>query len=312
MHVAAMIENGVAKGVAPRKGILAALWIPWDEFGALNHDLLAAHMEWLIGKGIHGFLALASTGEFARMEYGKRLEALEAIIRNAKGLPVIANISSIRQEEVVALGRKAADLGAVGVALMPPMFFPLSQADILEFFVAAAREVKLPFYLYNYPEVTGNRIGLEVLSAFAERAPLVGVKQSGNELEYHHDLVALGRKRGFSVFTAADPLLIHYLQAGAAGCLGGVPNFAPELMLEVYHAHEAGCADQAREASARLLRIGEMLKPLNLPMNVRCALEARGFSPGALKTVVSAETLATYETIRKELRVLFSEWGMVG
>ena len=295
---------------APRSGIHAALWIPLDEAGHLRRDLLSTHLDWLKEKGLHGILALGSTGEFARMPYHQREEILAAIIELAQPLPVIANISAIRLDEVIALGQSAARSGAVGVAIMPPSFFPLAQDDILEFFLRASEKIDLPVYLYNYPEVTGNRIGLEVISAFAEQANMVGIKQSGAELSYHSDLIALGREKDFSVFTAADPLLPKYLGMGAAGCLGGLPNFVPEYMLEVYNACQNGTVAEADEAASRLLKVGELLVPLCMPLNVRSAFEARGFNPGAFKTIVSLQTLATYRDSIEKFRQAYTDWNL--
>lgn len=295
---------------APRSGIHAALWIPTDAAGKLRRDLLAAHVAWLKAKGVHGILALGSTGEFARMDYGQREEVLAAVIEAADPLPVIANISSIRLPEVIALGQSAERLGAVGVAIMPPPFFPLAQDDILEFFLRAAGEISLPVYLYNYPEVTGNRIGLEVISAFADQCSMAGIKQSGNELDYHQDLIRLGREKDFSVFTAADPLLGKYLDLGAHGCLGGMPNFIPEYMLEIYEASRSGRTKEASVSASRLAAIGDILGSLCLPLNVRSAFEARGFDPGAFKSVVSPRTMATYRATVDQLRGRFAEWGL--
>lgn len=295
---------------APRSGIHAALWIPLDEAGNLKREALAAHLAWLREKGLHGVLALGSTGEFARMSLRQKEEVLAAVVEFAGPLPVIANISSINLSEVVALGQAAQRVGAVGAALMPPPFFPVPQEDILEFFLRAAEAVDLPFYLYNYPEVTGNRVGLEVIAEFADQALMFGIKQSGGELGYHDDLIALGLEKNFSVFTAADPQLATYLDKGAAGCLGGVANFLPEYMVQVFNACHAKRSFAVRETSARLARAGEVLSPLCLPHNVRAAVEARGFDPGAFKTVVSPATLAAYRQAVEQLRALYAEWDL--
>lgn len=295
---------------APRSGILAALWIPTDEAGEPRTDLLARHVAWLERKGVHGILALGSTGEFARMELGARANLLREIMALRSELPVIVNVSSIRLDDVISLGRTARGLGAAGVALMPPPFFPLDQEDILEFFLRASEAFDLPVYLYNYPEVTGNRIGPDVVRDFATRARMVGIKQSGGELDYHDELIALGREHDFSVFTAADPRLGEFLEKGAAGCLGGLANFLPEYMVTVFDACRRGRGDEVAEISRRLLKVGEILAPLNLPYNARAGIEARGFDPGAVKTVVSARTMEACGLARDRLVEKFVEWGL--
>ncbi len=56
--------------------------------------------------------------------------------------------------------------------------------------------------------------------------------------------------------------------------------------------------------------VGEILAPLNLPYNARAGIEARGFDPGAVKTVVSAQTLRTYAAVRDQLLEKFDEWEL--
>ena len=62
----------------------------------------------------------------------------------------------------------------MAVVLMPPMFFPISQADMLAYFLHVADAVGLPVMLYNFPELAGNRIELSTIADFAERAPSLG------------------------------------------------------------------------------------------------------------------------------------------
>lgn len=293
------------KLLPPREGIIAALWIPLDARDrVLKHDL-GRHLAWLRANGIQGVLALGSTGEFIRMDLAQREAVLAQVVELAAPLPVIANLSSIRLGEVVALGRTARRAGAVGAALMPPHFFPVSQADLLAFFLAAADRVALPFYLYNFPELTNNRIGLETVAAFAERADMVGIKQSGGEFDYHQPLIQLGREKNFVVFTGADTRLPEAFALGAAGCIGGLANFVPESMGRIFQHCRAGRAGEAREPAAHMTAVGRIVDQLSFPLNVACGLEARGFNPGFPKTVVSAETARIYRRTVADFRRLF-------
>ena len=88
--------------------------------------------------------------------------------------------------------------------------------------------------LYNFPELAGKRIELPTIAAFAERAPMIAIKQSGGEFEYHHELIALGREKGFVVMSGADTRLPEVFELGAAGCTGGLVNIVPELMVHIY------------------------------------------------------------------------------
>src|SRR5215207_11311396 len=116
-------------------GIFSAQWIPTDALGRIDRPSLAAHIEFEQHAGISGMLALGSTGEFPHFTVDERKSALATIAELAAPLPVLANISDIRPRAAIELGRHAETLGLPAVALMPPVFFPVSQADMLAYFL---------------------------------------------------------------------------------------------------------------------------------------------------------------------------------
>ncbi len=298
------------KNPFPKEGILAALAIPSDARGRVLKRALASHLRWLRERGVHGVLALGSTGEFPRFSVDERKAALELIAELAAPMPVIANISDVRSQVAAELGRFARRLGLPGVGIMPPSFYPLSAADQLAFFLRAAEAAKLPVMLYNFPELTGNRIAAETVAAFADRAPMAAIKQSGGEFAYHKELIALGREKGFAVFSGADTRLPEVFKLGAAGCIGGLVNIVPEFMLELFDVCRLGRPGDPKPAAARMKEVGAILDRLTFPLNVAAGLEARGFDPGESKTVVSDESVALYREVMRALRARFAEWNL--
>ena len=285
---------------APIQGILAALWLPTDPEGRLWRAALAQNLAFLKSQGVHGVLALGSTGEFPRFELAQRLELLEAVAELAAPLPVIANISDLRPAAVAELGRCARRLGLPAVAIMAPTVFPLTQDDLLEHFLHAAEAAGLPTLLYNFPELTGTRLDLATIAAFAERAPMLGIKQSGKEFSYHEPLIRLGREKNFSVFSGADTRLPEVFALGARGCIGGLVNIAPELMVHIYRVCREGAPGEVTTAFERMKVIGSIIDRLTFPLNVAAGLEARGLAPGEPKALVSASSRALYAGIVSE------------
>jgi dihydrodipicolinate synthase/N-acetylneuraminate lyase len=295
----------------PRAGILAALAIPTGARGRVLKRALAAHLGWLRARGIHGVLALGSTGEFPRFTVEERKAILEMLAELAAPLPVLANISDIRPEAVAGLGRFARRLGLPGVAVMPPFFYPVSAADQLAFFEYAAEAAQLPVMLYNFPELTTNRISLDTIAAFADRQRMAGIKQSGAEFGYHTELIRLGSEKGFAVFSGADTRLPEVFKLGVAGCIGGLVNFVPELMVEQFRVFRQGLPGALEPTASRMREIGAAIDRLTFPLNVAAGLEARGLEPGLPKMVVSRTSRRIYGEIVAGLRARFAEWGLL-
>lgn len=291
-------------------GIYTAQWIPVDATGALKRDRLAEHLAFQKAAGIAGVLGLGSTGEFVHFSVEERRRVLEALAELAAPLPVIANITDIRPRAAIELGRCARSLGMPAVALMPPMFYPMSQEDVLAYFLHVAEAVDLPVMLYNFPELTGKRIDLPTVAAFAERAPMCAIKQSGGEFDYHRELIALGKEKGYVVMSGADTRLTEVFALGVAGCTGGLVNLVPELMVDIYRCCAAGRPGAAARSAERMVELGNVITPLAFPPNVAAGLSARGFDPGVSKSVLSPSSTALAAAISAELRALFVSWGL--
>ena len=291
-------------------GIFSAQWIPTDAQGRVDRASLAAHIAFERRAGISGVLALGSTGEFPHFTVAERQQALTTIAELAAPLPVIANITDIRPRAAIEIGRTAKSLGLAAVALMPPVFFPVSQADMLAYFLHVAEAVDLPVMLYNFPELTGKRIDLATVAAFADRAPMCAIKQSGGEFAYHKELIALGREKGFAVMSGADTRLPEVFALGGAGCIGGLVNIVPELMVLIDRVCRQGRPGDPAVAAAAMVELGRIIDQLTFPLNVAAGLAARGFNPGAPKTIVSEESRQLYTKIVGELVALFQRHNL--
>jgi dihydrodipicolinate synthase/N-acetylneuraminate lyase len=291
-------------------GIYSAQWLPTDALGRLDRNALAAHLAFEKRAGIDGVLGLGSTGEFPHFAPDERKDVLATVVEFAAPLPVIANITDINPRVAIELGRVARALGLPAVTVMPPVFYPMSQEDVLAYFLHVAEGVGLPVMLYNFPELTGKRIDLPTIAAFADRAPLCAIKQSGGEFAYHRELIALGREKGFVVMSGADTRLAEVFALGAAGCTGGLVNIVPELMLDIHRCCAAGRPAAAAVAAARMTELGQIIDQLAFPPNVAAGIAARGYSPGVPKSILSSASRSLAAKIESELRARFVQWGL--
>ena len=295
---------------APNRGACAALWLPTDASGRLLEAELAANLAFLRTHRVTGVLALGSTGEFPQLDLSQRKHALSVVNRLAGSMSVIANVSDIRPKVVAALGEHARELGVAAVTIMPPGFYPSSQDDLLAHFLHAAESSGLLTFLYNFPELTGTRIGCETVAAFAERGNMAGIKQSGGEFAYHEELIALGRQHDFAVFSGADTRLPEVFNLGATGCIGGLVNIVPEFMVHLYEVCHEGKPGDIHPTFEHLAQVGAVVDRLTFPLNVAAGIEARGYHAGEPKALVSPASRQLYAEIVAELRRLFTEWNL--
>ena len=291
------------------EGLYCALWTPTNQAGELDESALRFNLGFLQNRGLHGLLVLGSTGEFPHLDIEKRKRVMQQVAALADPLRVIINISDLRPRVVADLGAFARDSGASAVTLLPPWFYPIAQEDLVEFFVRGAEAARLPLFLYNFPERTGNRINLDTIAAVADRVPLAGVKQSGSEFGYHTELAKLGRQKGFVVLTGSDTRLREAMALGASGCVSGLANAVPDLLAQSWLETRNGSVLE-HSAAEKLAELGRRIQTVNFPLDVAACMEARGLQVGATKSVVSAATADRYTRLVMDLRSLFQDWKL--
>lgn len=288
-------------------GVFCAFWTPADPDGEVLWEAFDANLDWVVRSGVNGVMALGSTAEFPHFNLEERKTILERILRacRPREVPVLANISAVQHRHAIELARHAKAAGASVISILPPWFFPIEQRDLIEFFVTIGRAADLPVALYNYPEVTGTKIALSTIQEVARRIPVIAVKQSGGDFEYHHELLRLGRELGFGVLTGADTQLEKTLALGCRGTVSGLANAVADLLSRIYCNFQTGASSQ--NETDFISRLGAAIRPLPFPLNVKAAIAARGFETGAPKNPISPRTGEAYEETVPKLQQLYRE-----
>lgn len=293
------------------QGVFPALWIPTDAAGNVMARELADQVRFLRQAGADGIMALGSTGEFVHLDVGPRQEVLRIVAEAAPGWPIIANCSDVSPRRVAALCETAREVGVAAISLLPPWFFAVSPADVVEFMVRSAEAAKLPLMVYNYPERCGHRLSLDTVAAVCDRVPVVGLKQSGGEFGYHRELAQLAAEKKFTLITGADTRIPEAWELGARGVVSGLSNALPEYVLAAYRATRAGDHARAAAETARLQQFAGTLKGLEFALDCGAAMQARGRPTGEFKQFVSDATRRRYAEVVSTGRAMLTGWGLV-
>jgi len=144
--------------------------------------------------------------------------------------------------DTVTLATHAREIGADGVAVIPPPYFRLDDASLTAHFLAAAAAcAPLPFFIYVFTRRSGYPLPPDVIRAVAERAPnLVGLKVSESPLADVLPYLGLG----LPVLVGSEPLIVPALAAGAVGTVSGLAAAFPDVVRAVLDAPDA--AGEAR------------------------------------------------------------------
>jgi dihydrodipicolinate synthase/N-acetylneuraminate lyase len=212
------------------RGALAAAVTPLKNTGeALDEEAFAPYVDLLAAGGVDGLLALGTTGEGFLLPVEQRVRAAELYVEAANGrLLVAVHCGAQSTWDTVELVAHAADIGADGVAVMAPPYFPLDDTALLAHLAAAARAcAPTPFYVYEFAARSGYAVPVPVLERLREAAPnFRGLKVSDTPWERFSPYLI----EGLDVFVGPEALIREGIGGGAVGAVSALASAFPELV----------------------------------------------------------------------------------
>ena len=95
------------------KGIVPAIFTPYNKRGDISYPVLAKSVDYLVGAGVHGFYVCGTTGEGVLLSAEERMKVLEHVLaRVPKKLPIIAQVGALSTREACRLAKHAGEAGA--------------------------------------------------------------------------------------------------------------------------------------------------------------------------------------------------------
>jgi len=233
-------------------GALAAAVTPLRH-ERLDAEAVGPYVDFLVGHGVDGLLALGTTGEGVMFPPAHRMEIARAFLDAAAGrVQVAVHAGAQTTRDTVALAEHAAGAGADAVAVIAPPYFALGEEELLAHFEAAARAcAPVPFYLYEFEARSGYAIPIPVIERLRERCPnLAGMKVSDSPWERLEPYLI----EGLDVFVGAESLLERGLAAGAAGAVSGLAGSFPDAVVQLVREPTAEAGESAAALRAQLQR----------------------------------------------------------
>src|SRR5262249_36742913 len=140
----------------------------------------------------------------------------------------------------------------------------------------------LPVFLYNMPSHTKTVFELDTLRAALELPNVIGLKDSGGNMQYFHQARLQAASRpDWSVLVGPEELLADALLLGGHGGVSGGANLAPRLYVELYDAAVRGDVPQCRALQEKVWEISRSLYSLGTQhgswlKGLKCAVACLG------------------------------------
>ena len=287
-------------------GIIPPLATPLVDRDTLDVAGLERLIEHVLAGGVHGLFILGTTGEGPALPPAVRRAVVERTIQQVAGrVPVLVGISDTVLADSLALARFAANSGAAAVVAAPPYYFPAGQEPLERWCRALVAGLPLPLVLYNMPEMVKVVLGPELVRRLADSQRIVGLKDSGGDLETFagYSKVVREVRPDWSLLIGPEQMLPQAHALGGHGGVCGGANVHPRVFVDLQAALERGDEARAAGLQQKVLALGRLYtvgtEPGRVIVGVKGALAALG--------ICSDVTAAWFEQLDADQKTRIAE-----
>ena len=274
-------------------GVTVPLVTPLTKERTLDISSLEHLTDFLIEKGIQCLYPGGTTGEMMLMGMEDRKVLAETVVRQTAGRAVVyIQAGAVNQADTITLAKHAVDIGADGIGVVTPVFYKLSDRELVSYYQSVCRSVPsdFPVYLYAIPQCAVNDITPALAEELAETCPnIAGIKYSYPNMSRIQEFMTI-RSGSFSVLCGPDELFCATVLTGGAGTVSGNAQVIPEHYVAIWNALERGDIPTAVSLQRKTNQLNQILSNDHNIARYKAALKYR-------KILSDASTYAPLEPL---------------
>jgi 4-hydroxy-tetrahydrodipicolinate synthase len=227
------------------KGVFPAMTTKFTPDDKLDLALLAKNIEAQIEAGIDGIILGGTLGEASVLTNSEKETLIKYTVDVINGrIPVVLNIAEGSTREALKQAEYAAEWGADGLMMLPPMRYKTDHRETVTYFKTVAGSTDLPIMVYNNPVDYKTEITLDMFEELIECANIQAVKESTRDVS---NVTRLKNRFGnrLKVLCGIDTIATEELALGAEGWVGGLVCAFPEETVAIYRLVKAGQMEEA-------------------------------------------------------------------
>ncbi len=249
------------------RGVAVATLTPMTAGLEPDVDRFVVHCRRMLDRGADLLAVLGTTGEANSLGVDEKLRLMDALgDSDIPGETLLPGTGTCSIADTVILTRKALEIGAAGVVMLPPFYYKgVSDAGLhaaYEEVIQRVGDARLRLYFYNFPYNSGVPISHGLIEGLLAAYPgaIAGIKDSSGDLD---NMLAMCRRfPGFDVFAGSEQFLLPVLEAGGAGCISATANVTISLCAEVLAAARAGKDASTLQEQLSAWRLAIQSQPL--------------------------------------------------
>jgi N-acetylneuraminate lyase len=274
---------------------------PLTESDQINVPVARRLVDHLIGRGIGGLYVNGGTGEGVLLPASARKAMAETVVEQTSArVPVIVHVGATATADAIELAAHAEQIGADGVAAVPPFYYSVGFGAIKEHYALIAAASTLPLYLYYIPGATGVTLTAEQMWELCQLPNVAGFKYTAFDMYLLEQILSLSQG-ALNVFSGPDQLFAPMLTVGVDGAIGTTYNLLPQHFVRIYQAFQRGEVVEARRLQSQANRvIDAFLRHGGLPA-VKEIVRMLGFDCGYCRRPFGRLDKTAIEALRADL-----------
>tara|TARA_R100000935_G_scaffold4489_1_gene10714 strand:- start:30 stop:944 length:915 start_codon:yes stop_codon:yes gene_type:complete len=258
------------------EGVMPAVTTKFTNDDKLDLIAFGKNIKAQLDAGVNGIIlggtlgeASTLTGEEKEMLVVETLKIVEAKV------PVIINIAEQSTKDAIAVAKRAEEIGANGLMLLPPMRYKATDFETTVYFQHIARSTSLPIMIYNNPIDYKIEVTLDMFEELIKEDNIKAVKESTRDIS---NVTRIKNRFGerLKIFCGVDTLALESIVAGADGWVAGLVAAYPHETVTIYKLLKAGKLDKALNIYRWFMPLLELDISPQLVQNIKLAEVATG------------------------------------
>jgi dihydrodipicolinate synthase/N-acetylneuraminate lyase len=288
----------------------------FDSSGNLDANKTKWHMRWMFERGLDGLFLTGSYGAGPLMTNEERIEvfrAAKAVVGEFTDKSLIPHVGCVDTKSTVELAKAADEIGADGIAAVPPFYYKHSEDLVIAFYREIIESVDTPVYAYNNPATSRFTFTLGAIQKLQQMG-LAGIKDSPLDVGFVSTvyLDAKINNKDFQVILGTSNGWFPFYHMGIRATIAGMNNWAPEIITAMVQRTFEGDLEGAERAYLVMMDLSRKMHFTDSTIASHMGLYARGFDGGSPRKPMALPSFddPKYREIKGILKKGFDELGL--
>lgn len=258
------------------EGVMPAVTTKFKDNDTLDINTFKKNINAQLAAGVSGIILGGTLGEASTLTSEEKKTLILTTVKLVKGkIPVIINIAEQSTTNAIEAAKKAAEYGANGLMMLPPMRYKADTRETVTYFKKVANSTSLPIMIYNNPIDYGIEVTIDMFEELSECKNIEAVKESTRDIS---NVTRMRNRFGnrFAILCGVDTLALESILMGANGWVAGLVCAFPAETVAIYKLAKAGKINEAQKIYSWFLPLLELDISTKLVQNIKLAEVATG------------------------------------